>query len=217
MPDSPEGSTPLAEERAGCGSRILSLLVLGLLILGAAFYFTFRQEVESVAVAGFEWRRSMDIEALRTVREEAWEEDVPPEARKLSERREVHHTEPEQVATERIRVGTRDTGNGTLEDVYSDRPVYRNRPVYGTKSTYEVERWVVVRTARADGLDQSPRWPEPDLAAGEREGRRSEGYTVLLEGRRKYRKELTESRWSSLHVGQRLMATVRGGTVENLE
>ena len=188
-----------------------------LLMLGAAFYFTFRQEVESVAVAGFEWRRSIDIEGWSTVRDEAWEEDVPPEARKLSGRREVHHTEQEQVATERIRVGTRDAGNGTLEDVYSDRPLYRDRPVYGTKFTYEVERWVVVRTARAEGRDQSPRWPEPGLAAGEREGRRSEGYTALLEGRRKYRKELTESRWSSLHVGERLKATVRGGIVENLE
>ena len=188
-----------------------------LLLLGAAFYFTFRQEVESLAVAGFEWRRSIEIEAWSTVRDEAWEEGVPPEARKLSGRREVHHTEPQQVATERIRVGTRDTGNGTLEDLYTDRPVYRDRPVYGTKFTYEVERWVAVRTARADGLDQSPRWPEPGLAAGEREGRRSEGYTVLLEGRRKYRKELTESRWSSFHIGQRLIATVRGGTVESLE
>ena len=217
MPDSSHGSTPLAEERAGCGSRILSLLVLGLLILGAAFYFTFRQKVEIVEVAALEWRRSIEIEGWSTVRDEAWEEDVPPEARKIGSRRVVHHTEPEQVATERIRIGTRDTGNGTLEDVYTDRPVYRDRPVFGTKYTYEVERWVVTRTARAEGLDQSPRWPEPGLAAGEREGRRSEGYTVLLQGRRKYRKDLTESRWSSLHVGQRLTATIRGGAVETLE
>jgi hypothetical protein len=217
MPDSHEAMQPLPGERGGCGRRLAGALLIAILASGALLYYTFRQSVESVEVAGLAWRRSIDIEAWSTVRDEAWEEELPPGARAIGRRREVHHTEPEQVATERVRVGTREAGNGALEDVFDDRPVYRERPVYATKVSYEIERWTVARTARAEGQDQTPRWPDPALAAGEREGRRSQGYTVILKGRREYRKELTEDRWASLRLGQRLTATIRAGTVERLE
>src|SRR5262245_30585371 len=203
----------------GCGGRLLGCLTLVVAALGAVFYVTFRKTTETVEVSGFEWRRDVDIEAWRTVREEAWEGSVPEGARVLASRRAVHHSQREQVATERVRTGTRDAGNGTLEDVFEDRPLYRERPVYATMCDYEIERWVPARTARASGQDQSPRWPEPGLAAGEREGSRLEGYTVLLKaGARSYRTDLPMERWARLRVGQILTATIRGSrTVEALD
>jgi hypothetical protein len=126
--------------------------------------------------------------------------------------REVRSQERHQVGTERVKVGTRDLGNGFFEDVYEHRPVYESRPVYGVKVSYEIERWVSDRTARAAGADQAPRWPDPGLRPREREGSRTESYAVRLRGRREYRMELPLARWASLREGQRLRAVVRGGT-----
>jgi hypothetical protein len=108
-------------------------------------------------------------------------------------------------------VGTRDLGNGFFEDVYESRPVYRPRPVYRTKHSYEIERWVKDRTARASGRDPTPTWPDPGLRRGEREGARRETYTAILRGRREHRMPLPQQRWAALRIGQRLTATLRGG------
>jgi hypothetical protein len=135
---------------------------------------------------------------------------VPSGARVVSRSREVHHSEREQTGTERVKVGTRDLGNGFFEDVYEDRPVYSERPVYRERITYEVERWVSERTERAEGRDRSPRWPAPRLRANEREAGRRERYYVVLQGEDTYRMDLPQSRWSSLVQGQSLTAVVRG-------
>jgi hypothetical protein len=187
---------------------IILLLIAG---LGAIAYFAFRKTEEAVRVTAFEWERAIDVEAWRTVRESAWEGEVPREARVVGRAREVHHTERERAGTERVRVGTRDKGNGFFEDVYEDRPKYRDRPVYRTKISYDIERWVRDRTARLTGDDQSPRWPDPVLRGRERESRRSEKYVVVLDGRKTYRKEMPLPAWSALRRGQSFHAVVQGG------
>ena len=108
-------------------------------------------------------------------------------------------------------MGTRDKGNGFFEDVYENRPVYRNRDVYRERLTYETERWVQDRTAKASGQDQSPRWPDTRAGPREREGGRSETYAVVLRGRRDYRLELPEGQWAALRAGQSLQGVIRGG------
>lgn len=107
-------------------------------------------------VEGVRWARAVGVEEYRQVTLEAWEDAVPPDARVVSRRREVHHhdrvkvgshvvpehytervrvgshteteyyTEREQDGTESYKCGTRNKGNGYFEDVYCTRPVYRN-------------------------------------------------------------------------------------------
>lgn len=202
---------PPAAKRSGCGARAWGCLTLLVVLFGLFLYAALRKSVESVEVAGLEWERTIDVEAYRTVREQAWEGSVPSDARVVGRSREVHHEEREQVGSERVKVGTRDLGNGFFEDVYEDRPVYRSRPVYATRYSYEVERWQKDRTARAAGRDGAPRWPDPGLGRAEREGARHESYSAVLRGKREYRMPLPYARWSSLRVGQRLTATIRGG------
>jgi hypothetical protein len=156
--------------------------------------------------------RAIDVEAWRAVRNQAWEGETPGGARLLSRERQVHHTERERTGTDRVKVGRRDLGNGFFEDVYEDRPVYRERPVYRTRIAYEVETWVRDRTERASGSDQSPRWPDPRLRGREREAGRHEAYVVLLQGRRRYRMELSQQRWGALSPGQELGAVIQGGS-----
>jgi hypothetical protein len=219
-PAAPQAALPPRPpaQRSGCGPKAWGCLSLLAVLFGLFLWVVFRKSVEPVEVSALEWERTIDVEAYRTVREEAWEGSVPSGARVVGKSREVQREEREQVGTERVKVGTRDLGNGFFEDVYEDRPVYESKPVYGTRYTYEIERWVKDRTARASGRDPAPRWPDPGLGRGEREGARREAYTVVLRGKREYRMELPYARWSSLRVGQRLTATVRGfGRVVKLE
>jgi hypothetical protein len=172
--------------------RTLAAVGLVAALLGAATVYVFRRPAaETVTVAGFEWHRSVEIEDHETVREESWKEDVPAGARILARRRQVHHVERQQV-------GTR---NG--------QPAYRERPVYGQRVAYEVERWSVARTLRASGKDKSPRWPDIRLNLGEREGKRSESYVVVLQGRNTYRMEVPRERWLEMREGQIGSAVVR--------
>jgi hypothetical protein len=188
--------------RKGCGIGCLGLLaVLGL------FWFLGRPREATLTVDGFTWERAIQVEALRTVTEEAWENELPAGARVLSRSRQVHHTnqiqtgterktrtvsEQVQVGTERVQVGTRDLGNGYFEDVYEDRPVYESRsreevyeepvyradPVYAVKIRYEIDKWLPAREEKAAGQDRSPGWPGARLADNERPGARKEAYEV---------------------------------------
>ena len=189
--------------KKGCG-----IGCLGLLLVVGLFWFLGRPREATLTVDGFSWERSVQVEALRTVTEEAWEGELPAGARILSTSRQVHHTnrvqigterksrtvsERVQVGTERVKVGTRDLGNGYFEDVYEDRPVYEDRsheetyeepvyrqdPVYAVKVRYEIDKWLQERTEKAAGQDRSALWPDVSRLAGqERPGARTESYEV---------------------------------------
>ncbi len=186
---------------------LLALVALAVL----AAYLGLRRTQETLTVAGFEWERHVAVEAWRTVREQAWEGGVPSGAQVVSRRQEVHHTERDQVGTRRVKSGHRDLGNGFFEDVYRDEPIYRDRPVYRTRVTYDVDRWMPDRTVRSSGQDHAPRWPDPGLRSGEREASRGEKLVVVLSGKKTYRMELPEARWSALQPGQSLSGVIRGG------
>jgi hypothetical protein len=200
--------------RASTQKGFLGLLaVVALVVCGVATYFALRKTGDDVTVKGFHWERTVDIEAYRTVRDKAWDGEVPPGAREVSRQSELHHTDRIPDGTRRVKVGTRDMGNGFFKDVFEERPVYKDRPAYRARIIYEVQRWVHDRTERAEGQDQSPRWPGQDLGPGRREGQRTERYLVLLKGREKvYQMELPLDRWSALRVGESFKAVIRGGS-----
>lgn len=190
--------SPPATRRPGRPARAWTLAAVAVAsaLLGALVVFVLRGVGgESVTVSGFEWERSVEIQDRETVREEAWAEEVPEGARVIARRRSVHHTDRQQV-------GTRD-----------GRPVYRERPVYGQRVAYDVDRWSVTRTLRATGKGKSPRWPDIRLNLGEREGRRSETYVVVLQGRGVHRLEVSRERWLEMREGQMGSAVVRDGVV----
>jgi hypothetical protein len=201
-----------ASKGRGCAwvAALVGLLLLGFCAVG--LWQSLRKSEETVTVAGFEWARSVKVEALRTLRESAWENELPAGARVVSRTRAVHHTEQVQTGTQRVKVGTRDLGNGFFEDVYEERPVYRSREVYAQRLTYDIERWTLARNLEARGGDRRPRWPDVRLARAEREAGREQRYTVVLQGQREYRLDLPEERWAGLQAGQRLQAVIQGGS-----
>jgi hypothetical protein len=216
----------------GCGIGCLALLAL----IAAVWLLGRPKEVE-LTVAGVRWERAVGIEAMETVEEEAWEGEVPPGARVLSTHREVHHqnkiqtgterktrtvSEEVQTGTERVKVGTKDLGNGYFEDEYEDRPVYQSRsheesyeepvyreePVYADRVRYEIDRWGQVRQEKISRQDRSPVWPElPRLALGpgQRAGARREFYEVTFHGRDgkdHLWKAPSEAEWRRLEPGR---------------
>ena len=179
--------SPPAGPKASGKRRVALLAAIAVIAaaLGAATsYFGNRRGGETVTVAGFEWERTVEVEDKDTVREEAWADEVPEEAHLVARRRQVHHTEREQVGTRK------------------GQPVYRERPVYADRVAYDIDRWRVVRTAKATGRDQSPRWPDIRLNLGEREGKRGETYVVVLQGQRTYRMRVPREQWQGMHEGQ---------------
>jgi hypothetical protein len=232
------------------GRRLGLMGCLGLLVAGAAALLLGRlwQRDVTVTVTAVAWERSVDAEKLATETRKGWQGELPGGARPLASRRAVRETRQvqvgtrtvmrteevrEQVGTEKVKVGTRDLGNGFFEDVFEERPVYatrtrqtpveepvfRDEPVYGTEITYEIDEWQVVRTATASGSDLEPRWPE--LAPGERErdGSRSESCRVFLRSSRgkRYTQEVGCARLARYGPGTKLEVKVdRFGKIRRL-
>jgi hypothetical protein len=189
--------------KKGCG-----IGCLGLLVLAALIFFLGRPQDANLTALGHRWERAVELEVKKRVTEKAGAgEDRASALTTLGSQREIHHynevqtgtqqktrtvTEREQSGSERVQVGTRDLGNGYFEDVYEDRPVYRDvsreesydepvyrkDPVYMQRITYEIDKWLPLRTERATGEDLSPAWPALSLAATEREKQRTEKYEV---------------------------------------
>lgn len=57
-------------------------------------------------------------------------------------------------------------------------PVYRDEPIYKTKYYYEIEKWIHKRFVTTEGHDKNVYWGDLNLASNEREGVRSEVYTI---------------------------------------
>lgn len=205
-PAPPAAKRKVGKKGCGCGLGCAGMLVLALLAL-----FLARPQPSPVTVAGFSWERSVEVERLETVAEEAWEDEVPAAARVLAREPAVRRSERVQVGseegtrtvrervqtgTERVKVGVRDLGNGYFEDVFEQRPVYEwverqeetaepvyeEREVEGVRVRYEIERWRPERSERAEGRGRDPAWPVVRLGSGEREGERRELYRVHFTG-----------------------------------
>lgn len=208
-PPPPPPAAPAAKPKSSWLKKGCGIGCLGLVFLVGLLVFLGRPREKALTVTGFHWTRTIAVEELRPVTETAWEGEVPSGARILSSSREVHHvdhiqtgsrtrsrtvTERVETGTEKVKVGTRDLGNGYFEDVYEDRPVYedrsheetyeepvyRDQPVHRQRFRYEIEKWLPDREARAEGRDRSPVWPATALGRREREGSRSELYEVLF-------------------------------------
>jgi hypothetical protein len=202
---------PASGRRTGCAILAVVLLFLATGFCAASYFLFFRKTETRAQVTGFEWDRAIAVEVQKSVRERAWEGAVPSGAREVSRQREIHHTDKVPAGTQKVKVGTKNLGNGFFKDVYEDRPVFKDQPVYRNRITYDVERWTKQRTADAQGRDQVPEWPDPRLGSGERAGERTERYTVILVHQGVTdRLDLPLDRWKALRPGQNVTAVLQG-------
>jgi hypothetical protein len=211
-------------------------------------FFVFGNRDAQATVSGFSWERAVAVESFQTVTEEDWQ--VPEGGRILSQQEEIHsynqvldhyETRTRQVS-EQVQVGERtyvcgqrDLGNGFFEDIECTEPIYETQfrtetyeepiyiqvPVYQTKYTYEIDKWVVVRTETAGNSDHSAFWPETNLTGDEREGERTETYIVYFtdEDGKTYEWQTTEADWRGFEMGQgvTLKLDALGNNIEEIE
>lgn len=189
--------------------KILSFSAIALaailLITGLVFLFIPREE--NGTVESFSWERSIAIEELKTVHENAW--SLPPNARLEYTRQEIksyeqvldHYETKTRTYTvevldhyETVVVGHKDNGNGTFSEITKQKPVYRTEtktetyqepvyrqePVYATKYYYEIDKWMHKEYVKTSGNDKTPYWGEYECGNKERKGSNSENYYIYI-------------------------------------
>lgn len=241
---------PVANPTSGW-NRVLVGCSLLVLLFFVGCWFLGRTSQEVVAIQSMEWQHTVDVETLGLVTQEGWEgkREVPGDAKVLSRDRQVREyrkiqtgtksqtrlvSEKVETGTEKIKVGTKDLGNGYFEDVYEERPiystrqveqhydapVYREEPVYDIKVRYQVERWQKTNSVTLNGTDNNPIWPTPEVTTKERLGPKHSQYTIVLKGHDTtytYSPE-EEAVFRSFSIGQSVEATVGfGGSVSELK
>lgn len=145
---------------------------------------------------------------LGPVIHEDWRDETPSDAKLLSCRQEVHHTQDEPAPDSVEICGTPytvDTGSG-----YGEVAQDCEYEVYADWCKYEVQEWGKVDEVTLSGSDPNPRWPSLQLAADQREGERSESYAVVFDADEKdytYQTRDPEE-FSQLQIGSRWILKV---------
>lgn len=208
--------------------KITAIIMSAILLLTGLIFLLVPKNVEGTVV-DFDWERQITVEEFKTVEESDW--SLPAGARLKYQKQEIngyrqvisHYETKTRTYTEEVFdhydtvvVGYEDNGNGTFSEITNEVPVYRTEtrtetyeepvykeePIYQTKYYYEIDKWVYKDTVKAQGNDKNPEWPTYKYKNQEREGSRTEEYTVTLEydGKTKDFK-LSFDEWKSLKKG----------------
>ena len=207
----PPPPPPKKKSKAGC---VIGCVLLGLVlaVVAAAAVMMLWKKQAAIQVAGHSWERSIQIEEYRSVKEDAWCDQMPSGAHDVTRTKEVRsHKKVEDG--EDCTIKKKDQGDGTFKEIEECKPRYREEPVYDQKCRYTVEKWTADRTVEEGGasLSDTPAWPKVSLSKTgtcvgcEREGARSEEYTVHFvdDGGKDLSCEFPQASWSTYAVGSR--------------
>ena len=180
-PSEPEPApTPKKKiSRTGTILIILAGLALVAACIVAILWITRTEDINAI-VTDVEWERSIAIEAYTTVTKEAWWDEIPEdgELQTCTEKHRYTSDEPEANATEVCgEEYVEDTGTGVGEVVQDC-----SYEVYDDYCEYTIMDWVIIDEVTETGYDLDPFWPEVALALDEREGERTEDYTIFFAG-----------------------------------
>jgi hypothetical protein len=209
------GAASGAAPASGGGKGKFTLIAVAMVMMvlcGLCGIFFFWKKDAGFEVTGHHWERSIAIESLAPVQEQAWRSDMPADATNVS-------CQPEQKETVNVPDGedcvdTReDKGDGSFEEKKVCTPRFREDPVYADKCSYTVTKWSATDSAKAtgDSLTPAPAWPtvtlsNPGTCVGcQREGSKKESYTLTLKDASGAQKncELPMDKWSTMAVGSR--------------
>lgn len=229
----PEPKKPAPKKKKNLAPLFIALAAVLALIVGIVAFAMPKKK--TLKINEMNWAYQIDIESYETVEENDW--SVPDGGRVQYTQEEIHHydqvfdhyetrtrTYTEQVYDgEDVHTEYIDNGDGTFsehqvstpryrsETRYEDyeEPIYRDEPVYQTKYYYEIEKWIHKRYVETNGSDKNPVWGDVVLADNEREGTRTETYTVeavFVKGRKVKDKvhtyKASKEIWDKLSVGE---------------
>lgn len=223
---------------------LLVLLLLIVALVGSCVYRNMPHN-KGVAIVDTQWTREITVQENRLVQESGW--TLPADAvEQLDAREEIHHYDKELdhyelVEEQRSRevldgydtyTTYEDMGNGYFNEVEHSTPRYRTEyytetheepvyvdvPVYATKYYYTIYRWEDARTETAQG-QTDPYWPEIAYGANEREGARSESYSVTYADKKGDRTTLAcnYDLWSRMQLGNSYTLKIQQGQLIGVE
>jgi hypothetical protein len=163
------------------------LMVIGLIglvcILGVAcialITFLTRTSEVTGTVSALQWKLSINIEQLQPVTHSDWRESIPANVNigscqlKLNRVQDFPEGNYQEVCGTPYTV---DTGTGVGEVVQDCR-----YEIYMDYCQYTVQEWTVVDTISQTGTDPNPFWPDLFLSSDQRQGDRTEDYTVFFD------------------------------------
>jgi predicted nucleic acid-binding Zn ribbon protein len=153
------------------------LCLVGVVCIALIVFLTRTKEITGT-VTGLAWERSINIEQIQPVSRSDWRESIPADASIGNCEQKVNHTQDQPEGNYQEVCGTPytvDTGTGIGEVVQDCQ-----YEIYMDYCEYTVQEWTVVNTSKQTGQDTNPFWPDPALAAGQRQGARTETFTAYF-------------------------------------
>lgn len=209
-----QDTTPPAFAPKPANKKAIIPLIIILLVLCLAGIFLLTKLLSKKDVSGTvnrtSWERSIVIEEYRAITQKAWRDQVPAGATLLTCTLEYRYDSDTPKPNSEEVCGTpytKDTGTGIGEVVQDCH--YRVSDDY---CSYESMQWTVTDTLRAKGTDQSAYWPNVNISSTQREGQKTESYTVWFTGSGKeYTWNLSDYRlYQQATLGSRWNLVVNG-------
>jgi len=215
-------------------AQVGGIIAIAGLFIWLIWMLFFNTMTVPVTLTNFHWELNIPVEEYRWVDESGW--SIPAGGIETSSEERITGYEQRQqcdLVPKREYVGSEpcngryeDRGNGYAEWVEDSCPVYEDkmvneckmvddysRPIKQTYYYYRIQRWVVARNVPASGDDNNPVWPPVLLSHGEREGFRTQIFTVYYVDEKGEDHSLTSMDWDwfvNLYSGQVCQAKRNG-------
>lgn len=172
-------ATPKERKRSKASTFIIvGLVAVACIVAGVFIALSLIKKDLTGQVATVHWERSIGISALSPVTHEDWLDEIPADAPLGACEEKLHHTQADPAPGAIEVCGTPytvDTGSGYGEVVQDCE-----YEVYFDWCEYTVQEWVEVDRVELEGSDLDPQWPGLNLAGDQREGTRTEAYSVVF-------------------------------------
>jgi hypothetical protein len=173
---------------------IAILAVLLCIGLAGILFLANRTTLTPATVGDLYWERRIQILELLPAEHQDWKDRVPSDAQLGACTDKIRETrsEPEPGSVEICGTPyTVDQGDGTGKVVQDC-----SYQIYDSWCSFTTNEWQAADSAILHGEDLSPAWPVLSLKEGQREGQRSESYTVIFitdEGGKTYHYRINDS------------------------
>ena len=182
LPASLRSSSPAITAKKRSPLMVVGLIgllcFLGVACIALITFLTRTSEVTGT-VSALQWKLSINIEQLQPVTHSDWRESIPANVSIGSCQQKLNRVQDYPEGNYQEVCGTPytvDTGTGVGEVVQDCR-----YEIYMDYCQYTVQEWKVVDTYSQAGQDSNPFWPDLVLSSDQRQGDRTEDYTVFFD------------------------------------
>lgn len=186
---------------------IIGMLCLFVLLSYLVWFLLLETKSVKAVVVNHEWKLGYEIEEIRTITSEAWEDNVPFNARVIRRTSKQRGTEPVVVGTDEEKVEEENLENGYTEETMEEVEIIEDKPIYDTWCTYQYEDWVYDDTKEKEGVGKSPSFPILQIQSTQRIAGEIEEYWIVFEDENliERKKLFPAMEWQRIEKGERFI------------